>query len=156
MKTDKEQRYPWWIIPLLLLASFSYEYNQEDGSQFSYDGTNLALFAMVIISLGMVFAVLKRLQAALKAHNLIEDMPRSRFWPLLPLAIVIPLIGYRAVSKESFTSKYTDEYTPNWDFQWGSSDLRLWLVVGALLIIFLHTIIITIREIEKTALQRKS
>ncbi|MEO1857487.1 MAG: hypothetical protein ABGY95_09040, partial [Rubritalea sp.] len=151
MKTDKEHSFPWWVIPLMLLASFSYESHSEDGSSLSFNGTGSALLVIGIVSLVMVFQVTKRIQAALKAHKLIDRIPRSRFWPLLPFSIIFPAIGYRAISESGFKSKFTDEYLHHWDFRWGGADLHIWLIVGVLVIIFLHTVILTLAEIERTA-----
>ena len=146
MNTEKEQSFPWWIIPLMLLASFSCESHSESGSGFSFDGTVLAIWVISVMSLIMVFQVIERIQLALKALNLINKISRSRFWVLLPFSV----IGYR-VSEGGFKSEFTDEYLRHWDFKWGDPDLYIWLNVGSLVIIFLHTVILTLREIERTA-----
>lgn len=135
----------------MLLASFSYESHSENGSSLSFNGTGSAILVIGVISLVMVFQVTKRIQLVLKAHNLIDKVPRSRFWALLPFSIIFPAIGYRAVSESGFKSEFTDEYLRHWDFKWGGTDLHVWLIVGSLVIIFLHTVILTLIEIERTA-----
>jgi len=149
--TTDEQKYPWWTIPLLALASFQFEYNWEEGAQFSYNGTETALIVIGIISITMVFNVQKGIQRVLKAHKFIENIPRSRFWMLLPFSIILPAIGYSAVSEVGFTDERSGDYLYQWDFCWGSTALHIWLILGTLAIIFLHTIILTLHEIERTA-----
>ncbi|MGF1530611.1 MAG: hypothetical protein ACFCU4_04560 [Puniceicoccaceae bacterium] len=152
MKKEAEnQGFPWWAIPLIALASFRFEYHSENGSSFFYDGTGTAILVIGIISLVMVFGVTKRVQRVLKSHNLIERIPRSRFWVLLPFSIILPAIGYRALSGAGFIDDVSDKHVHHWDFQWGASPLHIWLVVGTLAIIFLHTTILTLTEIERKA-----
>ena len=135
----------------MAMASFRFEHHSEDGSSFWYDGTGAALLVIGIISLVMVFGVTKRVQRVLKAHNLIERIPRSRYWGVLPFSILLPAIGYRAFSDAGFTDDFSEKYVHHWDFQWGATPLHIWLIVGTLFIIFLHTAILTLREIERSA-----
>lgn len=145
------QRFPWWAIPLVALASFRFEHHNENGSSFFYDGTRTALLAIGIISIVLVFGVTQGIQRALKAHNLIERVPRSRFWGLLPFSIILPAFGYRAISDAGFISRFSDEYVRHWDLHWGATPMHIWLIVGTLVIIFLHTVILTLKEIERSA-----
>jgi hypothetical protein len=152
MKTDTDdQKFPWWAIPLIAMASFRFESHSESGSSFSYDGTGTALLVIGIISLFMVFGVMKRVQRVLKSHNLIERFPRSRFWALLPFSILLPSIGYRALSNTGFSDEFSDKYVYHWDFRWGASPFHIWFIVGTLAVIFLHTAQLTLREIERSA-----
>jgi uncharacterized membrane protein YjgN (DUF898 family) len=152
MKNEPDnQKFPWWAIPLIALASFRFEYHSENGSTFSYDGTTTAVLVIGIISLVMVFGITKAVQRTLKAHGLIDRLPRSRFWVLLPFSIIVPGIGYRAISDTGFSSKFTDEYVFHWDFRWGAHPWHLWLIFGILSIIFLHTAKLTLDEIERSA-----
>jgi hypothetical protein len=152
MKTDTEdQKFPWWAIPLIAMASFRFESHNENGSSFSYDGTGAAMMVTGIISLFMVFGVMRSVQRVLKAYNLIERLPRSRFWTLLPFSILFPSIGYRAISDTGFVSEFTDKYVHHWDLHWGASPSHIWFILGTLAIIFLHTAILTLREIERKA-----
>lgn len=147
----ENQKFPWWVIPLMALAAFRFEYHTEAGSSFYYDGTGIALFIIGIVSLVLIFGVTKQIQRVLKARNLIERIPRSRFWILLPLAMILPAIGYRAFSDSKVVDPFSEQTVYRWDFHWGDTSLHLWLILGTLAIIFLHTVILTLQEIERSS-----
>jgi hypothetical protein len=146
----KSQKFPWWAIPLIALASFRFEYRWESGSSFTYDGTATALLIIGVILAVMVFRVTKRVQEVLKARNLISEVPRSPLWSLLPFSILLPAIGYGAISQKGFTDPFSHKYVRHWDFHWGATPLHVWLVFGTLGMIFLHTAILTVKEIERS------
>lgn len=146
----KTPKFPWWAIPLIALASFRFEYRWESGASFRYDGTVTALFIIGVILAVMVFGVTKRVQEVLKARNLISEVPRSPLWSLLPFSMLLPGIGYRAISHEGFTDQFAHKYVRHWDFHWGAAPLHVWLVFGTLGMIFLHTAILTVKEIERS------
>jgi|GEM_PF-5657502 len=154
MDTDMNtQKFPWWwwAIPLMLLASFRYEHHSESGSSFWYDGTSTAIMVMGIASLVMIFGITKRVQSVLRAHNIIDNLPKSRFWILLPLSIILPGIGYRALSETGFKDDVADKFQYHWEFNWGATPLHGWLIAGSLAVIFLHTVVLTLSEIEGKA-----
>lgn len=149
MCKDK-QRSPWWAIPLIALASFRYDYHWESGAHFHYHGMNLAIPVICIIAIVMIAGIKKRVQSVLRTHKLIEHIPQSRLWMLLPFAIFMPACSYRSVSGPIITDTTGEHFFHQVDFNWGGGDKHIWFILGTLLIIFLHTTMLTLREIERS------
>lgn len=142
-------KFPWWAIPLVGLASFSFEYNTPT-SRLTYNGFGIAIGVLAIIMLFMSFRLLNGIQKVLLARKQMVQSVSSRFAVLLPFVIIVPGIGYRALSDRMIEGA-AEKKVYAWDFQWGASPLHVWLIGIFIAFLFLHTLLLIIREVLHTA-----
>lgn len=138
-------------VPLVFLASFSFKYNTPD-SFSQWNGFLMAMIALSIIMLFVVFRIVEGIKDILLVRGKMEHRVKSRFTPLLILLILVPAINYRAISNDTVTDMY-GKIVPRWDFQWGSGTHN-WegvLICFFLGFLFLHKILLIIREVLRTA-----
>lgn len=153
-RPDKKAGFPWWTIPLIALASIRFEYNTESGSQLQFDGMRTFLLVLTIVAISLLIGIIKKGQRVLLVRGLISQIPQSRFWMALPLVVFLPAIGYRSVSGLLSPDDPNQPYHYQWDFQWGAHPLHIWFIVVTIILLILHTTSLTIKEMERTALQK--
>ena len=142
-------KFPWWAVPLVGLASVSFEYNTPT-SRLTYNGFGVAIGLLAIIMLFMSFGVLDGIQKVLIARRQMLRSVSSRYAALLPFVIIVPGIGYRALSDRMITGM-AEKQAYVWDFQWGGSPLHVWLIGVFIAFLFLHTLLQIIKEVLRTA-----
>ena len=145
-------KFPWWAIPLICLASFSYEYNGA-ASRSTYNGCGMAVGLLAIIMIFISFSLLDGIQRILLAKKQMMKAVGSRYAMLLPLVFIIPGIGYRALSDKTIKGIMGDKEVPVWELQWGTSPLYGWLIGSFIAFLFLHTLLLIIQEVQRTAEQ---
>lgn len=118
------------IIAAIFIALFSFHYEAHwKNSSANYDGIVVGIGVIAIIAIVLLFKFMTLWAKILIKNSVISEMPIFKYDFLIVLGIIIPAtIGYTARGEIIIDS--SEKSVPSWLFEWGISDLKIYLILA--------------------------
>lgn len=127
-----------WVIVcfvLLLLSLIEFHWQGAQSGEFSFNGTAGGVMVLAIVIIVMLRRVLRSIRTVSEKAGLPRKLPTTRY-DVLPWLFLLPwLIGLRFTG--GVVGSPEGKWHLSWEFNWGQNLLKLLIMLGLVLTLYL-------------------